>query len=425
MRWLIFNMDIKRLLPAITIAFTNSFGATLIIPILPLYAVDRLDGTIFQAVLLSASYYAAKFVAAPILGRLADRYGRRPLLIISQAGTVFAFVLFIFALPLGEILDGISVSFGIRGGLIMLYLARVFDGATGGNTNIAQAYIADVSLPENRAQALGWLAAAVGVGFVFGPTVGGLLAGQFGLLAPFVVGVVITTIALILAIWLLKESLPATQHLSTAAPGFHQHQPFRNPTFMRVLIIGFLGTLSFASLAPTFALYADQVLFPDITDPARVSRNVGLIFTLLSISIALTQAVLIGPLVARWGEAKLIAMGQLIYIITCFIIPLVTNPFIFVTVVLPLSFAYGISGPSLHALITRLGGVHAQGQLLGSYQSAQSLAFLFGPIWAGYVFQYISPQAIWWVSAIILAPTFPLALGLMRRPLPDLATEVE
>jgi DHA1 family tetracycline resistance protein-like MFS transporter len=123
------EIDLKRLYPILLIIFTNILGAGMIIPILPLFAEGEFRGTIFQITLLSATYFGAQFLAAPWLGRLSDRYGRRPLLIISQAGTVLAFVLFIFARPLGEMIDQLGITLSISGGMLILYIARILMGS--------------------------------------------------------------------------------------------------------------------------------------------------------------------------------------------------------------------------------------------------------------------------------------------------------
>ncbi|MCP4425832.1 MAG: MFS transporter [Chloroflexi bacterium] len=411
-------MNIKRLLPAIAIVFANLIGATIILPILPLFAVDQLGGTVFQAVLLDTAYYAAKFVAAPFLGRLSDRYGRRPLLIASQTGTVFSFVLFIFALPLGKLIDGAGLALGVSGGLIMLYLARLLDGATGGNTIIAQAYVADITSEEDRAQALGLLSASLGVGFIFGPAVGGFLAARFGMSAPFVGGAVIAAAALLLTVAKLDESLPPEKRRGEnkrerALPSMRQ--ALSQPAFLPVLAIGFIGTLCFAAISPTFALYADRVLFTEVTDPTIVSRNVGLMFTAMGLTVAVTQGALIKPLVARMGERNLIVLGQFLLLCASLLIAVMVRPLAFVAGLLPFVFAYGVSDPSLQSLVTRLGDDRTHGQLLGTYQSALSLAYILGPIWAGYVFENSFPQAIWLATAVLLTPALILSLILARR----------
>ncbi len=177
-------MDRKRLFPILLIVFTNILGAGVILPILPLYAEGQFGGSILQITLLSTSFFAAQFLAAPWLGRLSDRYGRRPVLIVSQIGTVAAFILFILAGPLGQVINSWGLALPMSGGMIMLYLARTLDGITGGNITTAQAYVTDVTPEEHRAQGLGLVQAAFGAGFIFGPAFGGVLA-NLGPVAPF------------------------------------------------------------------------------------------------------------------------------------------------------------------------------------------------------------------------------------------------
>jgi DHA1 family tetracycline resistance protein-like MFS transporter len=158
-------MELKRLYPILLIIFVNILGSGVIMPVLPLYAEGQFGGTVLQITLLSTAFFAAQFFAAPWLGRLSDRVGRRPVLLISQVGTVLAFILFIFAGPLGEIIDGSLSGLPMTGGMTMLYLARILDGITGGNITTAQAYISDITDEENRAHGLGLLQGAFGVGF--------------------------------------------------------------------------------------------------------------------------------------------------------------------------------------------------------------------------------------------------------------------
>jgi MFS transporter, DHA1 family, tetracycline resistance protein len=410
-------VDFKRLTPALVIVFANLIGATIILPILPLFAVDQLGGTPFQAVLLDTAYYGAKFVAAPFLGRWSDRYGRRPILIISQLGTVFSFVLFILALPIGRLIDGAGLSLGVSGGLLMLYVARLLDGATGGNTIIAQAYVSDITSDEDRTQALGLLAASLGVGFIFGPAVGGFLAARWGMMAPFFGGAVIAAVALMLTIALLQESLPVEKRAISRGKQRKSagRQALANPSFMLILTIGFIATLCFAAISSTFALYADRVLFAEISDATIVYRNVGLMYTLNGLTAAITQGLLIKPLVKRLGERRLVVVGQLALLSSSLLILLTVNPVYFVAGLLPFIFGYGLTDPTLQALITRFGQADARGQLLGTYQSALSLAFIVGPIWAGFVFQRFAPQAVWWGTAVLFIPAFFLSLMLARR----------
>jgi MFS family permease len=173
--------------------------------------------------------------------------------------------------------------------------------------------------------------------------------------------------------------------------------------------------LCFAALSPTFALYADRVLFADIDDAAVISRNVGLIFMVMGLTIASAQGGLIRPLVARLGERRVIVLGQFVLLLSSLLIPFTTDPFAFVAGLIPFAVAYGISDPSLQSLVTRFGNGRTRGQLLGAYQSVLSLAYIIGPIWAGYVFENLYPQAVWQVTAVLLTPALILSIALARR----------
>src|SRR5262249_28769871 len=141
----------------------------------------------------------------PLAGPSSDHYGCRPILLISQAGTVVAFILFVFAGPVGARIDSFRLSLPLSGGMVMLFAGRLLDGITGGNITTAQAYVSDITPPQHRAQALGLIQGAFGAGFIFGPAFGGLLAG-FGTVVPFIGAAIITAITL-----LLKKADPARE----------------------------------------------------------------------------------------------------------------------------------------------------------------------------------------------------------------------
>ncbi len=407
-------MDKKRLLPAIFVVFSNLLGATLILPILPLYAVEQFGGTILQAVLLDMAYYAAKFVAAPVLGQLSDRHGRRPLLLLSQTGTAASFALFLLAVPLGQMLDRSGPAVGLSGGLIVLYLARLLDGFTGGNTSIAQAYVSDITPEDERAQALGWLSAALGLGFILGPALGGILAGLFGLQAPFVAGALVAAFGVMLTAGLLPESLPPTESRPNrveSTPG--RHHIGDQMTWRVTVLVGFLVTGCFAAISPIFSLYARQVLFPETVDAATVGRGVGLIFMLMGLIMVLTQGLLLRPLIQRLGERRLIALAALLLSLSFALVPMTDSPWLAALALAPLALAYSAADPSLQALLTRASGA-AYGRALGTYQSVLSLAYIIGPLWAGLAFARLGPQSVWQIGAGVLALGFMAALRLFR-----------
>ncbi len=416
-------MDRRRIIPIFVIVFTNILGSGVILPILPLVAEGQFGATALQATTLAAVFFAAQFVAAPWLGRLSDRYGRRPILIVSQIGTVLSFIMFSLAGPLGHFLEGLDMGLSISGGLIILYLARLLDGVTGGNITTAQAYITDVSNEESRAQALGTLSAAFGMGFIFGPAFGGFLSGV-SLVAPFIGAAIITSGSVVLTTVMLKESLPPEKR-STKQSRLEElplRHYLQNRTVLLLFLITFVTTLAFAALQSTFALYAERVVFPEASSQI-VARNVGLFLTVIGIFTVITQAALIKPLVRRFGERRLILLGQISLIVAFSGLALLSAPLLIVLFTIPVAFGNGINQPSLQSLITRFGDVQSHGRLLGLYQSSRSLALIFGPIWAGFVFQTISPRAPFAIAVPLLLISLILGLFLQRHTFPSRAAQ--
>jgi DHA1 family tetracycline resistance protein-like MFS transporter len=411
-------MDTKRLFPILLIIFTNILGAGVIMPILPLFAEGQFQGTVPQITLLSTAFFAAQFLAAPVLGRLSDRYGRRPVLLLSQAGTVVAFVLFIFARHLGQRIDGLELGLPVSGGMLMLYVARILDGITGGNITTAQAYVSDVTTDQQRAQGLGLLQAAFGAGFIFGPAFGGVLS-NYGPVVPFIGATIITTGTLLLTLFTLEESHPPEKR-AAGQPKRELENPWRllasHPALLNLLWIGFVASLAFSALPAIFALFADHVLFANTPHPDRVQLYIGLMLTFNGLMQVVTQIVLVKPLVSRLGERKLLLVGQVALIIAMFGVASVENAIAVTLLFAPFAFGRSVSEPCLQALVTRFG--QQRGQLLGLYQSARSLALIFGPIWAGYVFDAISPPAVFVVGGVVVMVGLLFSFVLLRQDIP-------
>jgi DHA1 family tetracycline resistance protein-like MFS transporter len=419
-------METKRLFPILLIIFTNILGAGVIIPILPLYAQGTFQGTVIQITLLSSAYFGAQFLAAPVLGRLSDRYGRRPLLLISQLGTVLAFMLFIFAIPLGAKIDALNFALPVSGGMLILFAGRILDGITGGNITIAQAYISDITPEDHRAHGLGLLQGAFGAGFIFGPAFGGILS-NFGQVMPFIGATIITSITLLLTLFTLKESLTEEERSDNRHGNGVQRIPWKNilgsPALMLVLVIGFIGSLAFSSMPSTFSLFADHVIFTNPQFPERVQFYIGLMFAFNGSMQVLTQLVLIRPLVKRFGERTLLLIGQA-SIAIAFIGLANSASAIFATLLFaPYAFGFGVSEPSMQSLVTRFGQRNARGYLLGLYQSARSLALIGGPILAGYIYQTISPRSVFDLAALIMGLGFLAGLVLKRMQITPIAVE--
>jgi DHA1 family tetracycline resistance protein-like MFS transporter len=412
-------MDLKRLFPILMVIFTNMLGAGVIMPILPLYAEGEFGGTVLQITLLSTAFFAAQFFAAPWLGRLSDRVGRRPVLLISQLGTILAFILFIFAGPLGQKLDGMASWLPLTGGMTMLYVARILDGITGGNITTAQAYVSDITEQEHRARGLGLLQGAFGVGFIFGPAFGGILA-NYGSTVPFIGAAIITGITFLLTFFTLTESLPSearAEDLETSKNRFQIRSLVKRSRILNVMGVAFFATLAFSALPATFALYAERVLFAESVPPHLTELIIGLMLALYGVIMVITQVGVLGPLVKRFGERRVLFMGNLSLMLAMFGVGFVATPLLAGIFFIPFAFGQGVIHPNLQALMTGFGGRGTGGRLLGVYQSSRSLALIFGPVWAGLAFEQIGPRSVYFIGSVIMMIAAILAFRLMLLPL--------
>ena len=237
----------RRLLTILLIVFVQMVGTSMVHPILPLYAQNEFDMTPQAITLLLTAFFAAQFVAAPFIGRWSDRRGRLPVLIVSQVGTVIAFLMIGFAQSVA-----------------MLFFARVLDGITGGNIVVALAYVTDIMPESKRTQALGYVMAAFGLGFIVGPAMGGLLASQFGPQMPFVVAAAAAFVTVALTWFTLEETLsPEVQARNREAVRARMSPAalLSNVPLTAVLIVTFVGRFGFGLLIGTFALFAEALLF--------------------------------------------------------------------------------------------------------------------------------------------------------------------
>lgn len=412
-------MDKKRIATLFLIVLMDTAGATAIVPLIPVYVLAQFHATPFQAGLLLAVYYAAQVLAAPWLGKLSDRFGRRPILLLSQAGTIISYLLIVFAIPLGALLDHASLPFGIAGGLVVIFLARILDGLTGGNVSVAQAYASDISTPEERTRALGLIGGAFGLGFILGPALVGLLAllVPTTLVAPLLGAALVSGITLLLTLLWLREPLRRSESkdLGTqTAESVPLVQMLRRIPVLLVLGTALLMTSYMAALAGTFSMYSSRVLFAG-QPAAVVVRNVGLIMTMLGLVQVFAQVVLLKPLVGCLGERKLVLLGSFLQLVSAVGLFAVSELGAVIALVVAFAFGYGISTPTLQSLMTSFGSERMAGRLLGMFQSVSSLAFILSMVWGTYVFDYVSPQAVFAVSAGLLALAMVGSVGIVRH----------
>ncbi len=343
--------------------FIDLVGFGIVIPVLPFYAEgSRFNATPRTVGLLFASYSLMQLIFAPILGRLSDKYGRRPVLLISIIGTGIGFLILGFAKTLW-----------------MLFAGRILDGITGGNISTAQAYIADITSKEDRAKGMGLIGAAFGLGFVFGPAIGGVLS-RWGVEVPFLFAAGLCFANTILLYFRLPETVTPDHPARVSAAGgrgFSQLvQSLRNPRLGFVLSIYFLFIVAFSIMTTSFSLYT---MFRFGYD----AQHTGYLFTYVGILAVIVQGGLIGRLVKRFGELPLVIVGAFLFAGSLFAIPFVgpQTGGLFALLVGGGLFSIGnsLSGPSLTSLASKSAGPAEQGSVLGVTQSAASLARAVGP----------------------------------------------
>lgn len=389
----------RRLFTILLIVFVGVVGGSLILPILPLYAQSHYHMTPAVITLLNSSFFAAQFIAGPYLGRLSDRRGRLPVLIVSQIGTALSFVLLAFA-P----------------NVAWLFAARILDGITGGNIIVAQAYVTDITPREQRTQALGYIFAAFGVGFIVGPALGGLLSAAYGAQAPYLVAAVAATLTVVLTWLTLPETVtPEQRHAeqTTPRPALGMTAVLGNLPLLLILGLAFFGQFAFGLFQSTFALYSEAILFRGY--PAqRIALGVGLLYASVGIGQVITQTLVLRPLLKRYGEAWLVVIGMSARMIGLLIFAVITTPWLGPFGAIFFAMGMGLLMPPLQALATSAVADEVRGGVLGLFQSTTSLAVIISTALAGVIFAY-SPTLPYWLGALLsLILVFP-ALWLVRR----------
>jgi MFS family permease len=365
--------------------FVDIVGFGMILPILPSHAT-ALGASPAMVGVLVGSYSAIQFALAPFWGRVSDRIGRRPVLLLGLAGSTVSYLLF-----------------ALSGNLWVLLGSRILDGGSGATINVAQAYLADSSAPEARARAMGRIGAAVGTGFIVGPMLGGITAGH-GVATVAWVAAIITAANLVVAWWRLPES-PHRRAPMDDAPVVAPLARVRLP-----IAVLFLSTLAFSVMYVVFPLWGEQSL--------GASRStVSYWFALIGLVTAIVQGGMLGRVVDRVGETGTARGGTAFLATGLAMIPFVQHQgqVGFYAVLALLGAGYGLAGPAMLGLVSRDTGAARQGRILGVAQSAASLARIIGPLLAGAVMALAGADWAFIASAAVAGTGLAMALVLGVR----------
>jgi DHA1 family tetracycline resistance protein-like MFS transporter len=398
---MVFKRIDRRLFTILSIVFVQMAGAAMILPILPLFAERQFKMEPATVTLLVSAYFAAQFFAGPYLGQLSDQYGRVPLLVISQLGSAVSFFMLAAA-----------------GNPAMLFAARIVDGITGGNIIVAQAYITDVTPREKRTEALGYIFAVFGIGFIIGPAMGGVLSAWLGARAPFVIAGAAALVTAVMSWGLLDETVERQPigASRTRRIRLNPTEVARNFPLVLILVVAFVGQFGLGMLQSTFALFSSAVLFQGYSEQAT-NLGVGLLLAVVGVGQFITQVRLIGPLKRRFGDARLVILGTTIRSVGLIIFAVIMTPWLAALGGLFFAVGMGLMMPPLQSLATRTVDETIRGGVLGLYQSSVSLATILSTAIAGVIFA-IQPTFPYWIGAglslVVLIPAFML-LRLSRQ----------
>jgi DHA1 family tetracycline resistance protein-like MFS transporter len=369
--------------------FVNLVGFGIIIPLLPFYA-QTFGASPVVIGLLFASFSLSQLVAAPLLGELSDRWGRRPVLIFSLVGTVVSFVML-----------------AVAQSLVMLFAARIVDGLSGGNITTARAYIADITTEDNRARAFGVLGAAFGLGFIVGPGLGAAFS-HISYTAPIWAAAAITVVATALAYFWLPETVHRT-HAVGPSP-WHALAGLWRRRHLRVLFtIDFVYWTAFAVYQTTFALFGAHRFGFD-------AAQTGYLLSAFGFLGVLVQGGLVGPIVSSIGERRTLAAGLLFAAIGWGGSALTHAVPVFVTMLVPGAIGIGLCNATLSSLISKAASANEQGRVQGAAGALESLGRTLGPVWGNGTLQKFGEGTAYGSAAFALVAVSALAMGYRRPP---------
>ena len=368
------------LLTIFLVVFIDLVGFGIVIPILPYYA-QQYGASAWTLGWLMTSYSLMQFLVAPLWGQLSDRIGRRPVLLASIAGTAVSMVIL-----------------GMAPSLLWLFIGRIFAGICGANISTAYAYITDVTTEENRAKGMGMVGAAFGLGFIFGPAMGGVLS-KHGYSVPMFVGAGLATINWVFAYFALPEP-----HLTPEERSAHRirrfdrkafHSAWSKPQTRAAIFLFFLLVFAVTQMEVTFAIFLKFKFSYD-------AAHAGMLLAFMGFLMALIQGGLIGKLAKRFGEPRLVIGGGIFCAIGLGIFAGAPNIHQIVIGLTLLGLGHGILHPSLSSLASMKLNPNEHGLTMGVFQSAGSLARVLGPLSAGWLYDQVSVTTPFYSAAGIM-----------------------
>lgn len=373
--------------------FLDLIGFGIIIPIQPFFA-ESLGAAPSVVTLLGASFSLMQFLFAPVWGRLSDRVGRRPVMLVSIFVTAGGYLLF-----------------GLAHTLTALFVARMIAGLGSANIGTAQAIIADSTTPEKRAKGMGLIGAAFGLGFIFGPALGGVLV-KYGLAVPAYAASILCAINFVFAFFYLPETRKKGAKSTSTGHVFSLHalkHASRHPGVPRIFLLYLVYTTAFSMMEQVLGLFIEKRWLMGITDPMMRGQEAGSMTTkalvVVGIMATIVQGGLIGKLAKRFGENTLLISGLLLVSLSLYLIPVTGNmqayPLLIAACGL-MAVGSGLVTPSLSSLLSRAVDGDEQGGVLGLGQGLSALGRVFGPSMAGLLFETSFNLPFFWSGSLVL-----------------------
>jgi multidrug resistance protein len=374
--------------------FIDLLGFGIIIPLLPFYA-QSFGASALTIGLLGTVFSLMQFLVAPFVGRWSDRIGRRPIILGGLLASAVAYV----ALALAD-------------SLVLIFAARIIGGIAGGNIPTAQAYIADITTHENRAKGMGLVGAAFGLGFIIGPAVGGVLT-RFGPATPMWCAAALCLANFLAALFLLPESRHGDRDRQVFSRVDLLHRARRHGGLVPLLLVFFLVSTAFSGFEATFALFTQRRFGFD-------AERIGYVFAYIGVILAVVNGVLVGQVVSRLGERRLIPLAIGLIAAGLSLLPLAHSVPVLFAVCGTMAVGMGFNNPSLTSAVSRLSDPAEQGGMLGLAQSLAALGRIVGPAWGGFLFDRLGEATPYISAAAVMSIALLLAVAGVRRADPGL-----
>ena len=386
--------------------FIDLLGFGIMIPLLPAFSIEKLYLSESMIGFIAGVYSLAQFVFSGFWGSLSDRYGRRPVLIASLAGSMLSYLM------LSLVFSGLILS------TALLIISRAFAGSFAANISAAQAAISDITKPEERSKGIALISAAFALGFVFGPAIGGILSENFGFGFPIYASALLSLIATVLCYFLFKETLSEEIRLANRKSKVKRKildvklisDTLKNKNFGKYILIYTAGVFSFSNIFGTFQLFAGRK-----EGLAYNQSEIGLIFSFMGICNALVQIFLIRYFTKQIGEQNSLILGCFLSVFGLGLIGFSPTTVILMIVIAVLAVGNGLSNTVSVSLLSQHVSKDKQGTVLGVNQSLGSLARFFGPVWGGMVYQWVGYKYPFVTGGLIMLAVTVYAYQKIRR----------